>query len=304
MKRLLFLALCISHGPLAQADVLHAGQTLRIEFTAPTFLNSQVNVMSLGFGPVNVLSPFTTMESALYDGSTFIGLASQSFGGTNSGPSNMSLAGAWTTPTSPYAVLTPGPLDTTTIVDGSIVGRVYFTIQTGAIDIPLNQVELKVYETMFANGGHGASFPMILQSVEIVGPPGTPFCTSGPNSTGFPANIAGSGSTSVAANDLVLVVEQVPTNQTVLFFYGPDEIQQPFGDGFRCVGGSAGSVRRLPPYVQVGPSSVASVAVDNVMHADLQQPGSTWKFQAWYRDPAAGGAGFNLSDGVSLTFLP
>ena len=28
------------------------------------------------------------------------------------------------------------------------------------------------------------------------------------------------------------------------------------------------------------------------------QAGDTWNFQFWYRDPAAGGAGFNLSDGL------
>ena len=32
--------------------------------------------------------------------------------------------------------------------------------------------------------------------------------------------------------------------------------------------------------------------------------GSTWNFQAWFRDPAAGGAFFDLSDGLCLTFGP
>jgi hypothetical protein len=32
--------------------------------------------------------------------------------------------------------------------------------------------------------------------------------------------------------------------------------------------------------------------------------GSTWNFQFWYRNPAAGGAGFNLSDGLSIRFCP
>ena len=31
-------------------------------------------------------------------------------------------------------------------------------------------------------------------------------------------------------------------------------------------------------------------------------PGTQWHFQAWYRDPAAGGAGYNLTDGLSVTF--
>jgi formylglycine-generating enzyme required for sulfatase activity len=32
--------------------------------------------------------------------------------------------------------------------------------------------------------------------------------------------------------------------------------------------------------------------------------GSTWNFQAWYRDPAALGSGFNLSDGYEIAFAP
>jgi hypothetical protein len=32
--------------------------------------------------------------------------------------------------------------------------------------------------------------------------------------------------------------------------------------------------------------------------------GSTWNFQFWFRDPVAGGASFNLSDGLGVTFCP
>ncbi len=35
--------------------------------------------------------------------------------------------------------------------------------------------------------------------------------------------------------------------------------------------------------------------------------GSTWNYQFWYRDPPGGGggpAGFNLSNGMSITFCP
>ena len=31
-------------------------------------------------------------------------------------------------------------------------------------------------------------------------------------------------------------------------------------------------------------------------------PGETWHFQAWFRDPAAGGAFFDLSNALSVTF--
>ena len=32
--------------------------------------------------------------------------------------------------------------------------------------------------------------------------------------------------------------------------------------------------------------------------------GTTWKFQYWYRNVAGGGAGFNLSDGLSVQWCP
>ena len=36
--------------------------------------------------------------------------------------------------------------------------------------------------------------------------------------------------------------------------------------------------------------------------AGTMTPGSTWHFQAWFRDPAGGGAFFDLSDGLTITF--
>jgi hypothetical protein len=33
-------------------------------------------------------------------------------------------------------------------------------------------------------------------------------------------------------------------------------------------------------------------------------PGSTWYFQFWYRDPAMGAPGFNLSSALSVSFEP
>ena len=33
-------------------------------------------------------------------------------------------------------------------------------------------------------------------------------------------------------------------------------------------------------------------------------PGATWYFQSWFRDTPAGGAGFNLSNGLQVLFTP
>jgi hypothetical protein len=100
---------------------------------------------------------------------------------------------------------------------------------------------------------------------------------------------------------MLLRVQPVP-NQPGLFYYGPNQIQTPFGNGFRCVGGTVG---RLPMELAAG--NVLEHALDNTMPAGTStiiSPGSTWNFQAWFRDPAAGAAGFDLSDAMQITFLP
>jgi len=127
------------------------------------------------------------------------------------------------------------------------------------------------------------------------------FCTSTPTSTGVPAAIWFQGSLSVDANDLVLRASNLPAGQPCNFYYGTTEIQVPFGNGFRCVGGT---IVRLP-IVSTGSGELA-YAVDNT---DLPPggdfvPGLALKFQCWFRDPLAGGAFHNLSNGLSLRFCP
>jgi len=125
------------------------------------------------------------------------------------------------------------------------------------------------------------------------------YCLVNANSTGQPARMTVQGSASVGTNDLVLSAYPLP-DQFGLFYYGPDPVELPFGNGFRCVGGV---VYRLQPAVQASGNLLQRVL-------DLTQmppggeilPGSTWNFQGWFRDPAAGGANFNLSDAASITF--
>ena len=67
---------------------------------------------------------------------------------------------------------------------------------------------------------------------------------------------------------------------------------------------------RLNPPIVVGPGGDAQRALDlNAPPADAGHghigPASEWHFQFWYRDPfGPGGGGFNLSDGLSVTFCP
>jgi len=128
------------------------------------------------------------------------------------------------------------------------------------------------------------------------------YCQSNPNSTGAAAQIASTGTTSLGQADLALDVSQLPANVFGLFFYGPNQATIPFGDGIRCVDGS---LQRFP-------------AVNTGIFGSVNQPintgtlpptgpvtvGDLRNFQFWFRDPAAGGAGFNTSSAVGVLFTP
>jgi hypothetical protein len=126
------------------------------------------------------------------------------------------------------------------------------------------------------------------------------YCTSGANSTGGAAIITATGTPSIAANDIVLHAFPCPPYQFGLFFYGPNQINNPFGNGRLCVGGG---IYRLG-VVQMDAFGIADRAVDltNPPQASGQiVSGSSWNFQFWFRDPGLG-AGYDLSDGVEISF--
>ena len=141
-----------------------------------------------------------------------------------------------------------------------------------------------------------------IDNVRILGGLGDRFCPPTPNSSGGAALIQGTGSASIAANDLGLAAAPLPKNKSGLFFYGPNQIQIVFGNGFRCVGGA---LHRLP-VLNSGPSGELVFPVDygSLPAGGQIVAGATWNFQAWFRDPAAGGAFFDTSDAISILFVP
>lgn len=150
---------------------------------------------------------------------------------------------------------------------------------------------------------------------DVSTPPGLPqcpttYCVGAPNSVGPGAEIGSSGVTSVTTNDFMLTGDGAPPLQFGLFYYGPDPTQVPFGDGFRCVDAGAVGIFRLNPPELTGAGGDAARLVDFTQPpagagAGAIVPGSTWRFQFWYRDPGGpGGTGFNLSDGLTAVFVP
>ena len=130
------------------------------------------------------------------------------------------------------------------------------------------------------------------------------FCTASANSfspTG--AQLTYSGGTIIGDNNFSLeVIAGVPPNKTCLAIYGMNTgINVAYGNGRRCI---AAPFYRLLPVVTSNALGDVSYPVDlnNLPPAGQIDGGETWGFQILYRDPAGGGAQFNISDGLLTTW--
>jgi hypothetical protein len=150
-------------------------------------------------------------------------------------------------------------------------------------------------KALFAGGSAG--FGQAKSEVDIYEPLGTNYCVAGTNSTGCAASISGIGSVSLASNFLVLTTNCVPSN-VFIYFFAPNQQQLPFGNGNLCVGGTI--TRILPPAFASG--GVAQTFID-LASVGITTPGAR-NFQCWFRDPAAGGAQFDTSDAIAISFVP
>lgn len=127
------------------------------------------------------------------------------------------------------------------------------------------------------------------------------YCTALANSSGAPASMGWGGSTSIAANDLVLGASSCPPNVFGLFAYAAGQASTPLGEGVLCL---AAPISRLP-VVTTDAGGNALFAFDNQNlppTSPALNPGTNWNFTFWFRDPTGGPVGFNLSDGLSVVF--
>ena len=111
------------------------------------------------------------------------------------------------------------------------------------------------------------------------------------------------GAPSFESNSFQLSATGAIPGQPGLFYFGPNQIQNPFGNGWRCVGGG---VTRLP-VIFCDPAGSAALSMDlwdDSAPESRISVSETWSFQFWYRDPHAGPATFNLSNGLEVTFCP
>ena len=158
-----------------------------------------------------------------------------------------------------------------------------------------------------ANFGMGnVNVPPGADTYEACTPPPSNYCTTSPNSVGSGAVMSWSGSTGLAANDLTLLSLNCPPGEFGIFFYGPDQANVPLGDGTLCVGPGGLGLFRLP-VVKSSIFGITSYTLDytqSPLNSGNGQVmvGTVMNFQHWYRDGGSTGAGYNLSDGLQVTF--
>jgi hypothetical protein len=124
------------------------------------------------------------------------------------------------------------------------------------------------------------------------------YCVSSPNSVGPGATMSYSGTNDISNNNFVLAAYGAPPNKSGIFFYGQGQTNVPFGNGRRCV---------ATPFYRL-PLITSNAFGDFQFNLDLNSlppggqisSGQTWNFQCYYRDPAAGGALFTATDGLSV----
>lgn len=129
---------------------------------------------------------------------------------------------------------------------------------------------------------------------------GTNYCVQSPNSVSATGSaISAVGSDSLSAADLTLVASNAPVGMASSFFFGPSQVQNPFGNGSLCVGGQ---LQRLP--ISYETNGRFESVVDFGIHGPALTMMGTVNFQVYFRDTIAGGAGFNTSDGLQVIFTP
>jgi hypothetical protein len=139
---------------------------------------------------------------------------------------------------------------------------------------------------------------------------GASYCAANANSTGQTGRIAGSGSGSVASNDLTLTADRLPNNAFGYFLTSTVQafIANPAGSqGNLCLGGQIGRY--------TGPGQIKNSGTTGAfaLLLDLTQTptptgfvsvtaGQTRYFQSWHRDAVGGNATSNFTNGLAVTF--
>jgi hypothetical protein len=323
MKRMLSVcALLACLSPFASADLLTPGSKLRVTFRVDPAVPVP-DMLTLNFGTVTVLAPYTLRSATLFDGGTPLGTYSSSLFGNYSGLLGLNPGASWRSPTSLWNFDNPAVVTFTSVSNATIHGAIEFTIQTGSMDIQLNQVNLTINQATGPNTTILSSPAPTIESVCIESGDITNFCPgdgSGPacpcgnsaalgsdtgclSSLGMGARLVGCGAASISADTFELQGSQMP-NSSALYFQGTMQggmgAGTSFGDGLRCAGGTVirlGTLTNVGGVSQYPSSGQLPVSVKGALSA-----GDVRTYQVWYRNAAAfcTPSTFNLSNGLQV----
>jgi hypothetical protein len=151
----------------AVADPFTVDHALTIVFASPGYA-AAVNALFLEIGPLQVLEPVRGFTASLYDGARLLGANSLHLFDGYVGPLHLGVSNVWTAPGAPELnqAFRQTTVDFRPITNGTIDGRVIFTIGAGAITFePAN---VKLHASQILPGGSGIpAIPPTLLDVDV-----------------------------------------------------------------------------------------------------------------------------------------
>lgn len=143
-----------SSSALGVTLTLTPSETLVIDFTVQTSpLINTADTLYLGLGNVEVIQPFTTRTSQLFNGNSLLGNYSSSSFGNFTGNLALFASERWKSATSLFTLDNPTVIDFSSINNSSIDGRINFTIQTGQMNIDSTQIYISLLKANKTSGG-------------------------------------------------------------------------------------------------------------------------------------------------------
>ena len=194
------------------------------------------------------------------------------------------------------------------------------TSLAGALDLDGDgRTELVLGDPLDSLAGSAAGTVRCFSSEDLLG---TPFCTGADsgascpcgnagaadegcaNSTGAGALLAGAGTASASADDLLLLASGLLPSRPALLFAGGSSTGGTgilLGDGLRCAGAP---IERIG--VRLPDAQGEATWGPGLTQQQGWSAGQTWRFQVWYRDasPSPCGSDFNLSAGYRVLLTP